>query len=90
MLPADHHCKLFVPVAFRSRIDADRNQQANSASATAILGLLGVVLQDLNVPVGLNCSPISVVGVGGSDACSANAVCCEDNSHVRHRLAFNS
>ncbi|KAL1947101.1 hypothetical protein VTO73DRAFT_14062 [Trametes versicolor] len=54
---------------------------ANSASAAAILGLLGIVLQDLNVPVGLTCSPISVVGVGSGNGCSANAVCCEDNSH---------
>ncbi|KAH9850882.1 fungal hydrophobin-domain-containing protein [Lenzites betulinus] len=55
-------------------------QSANSAAVSPILGLLGVVLQDLNVPVGLTCSPISVVGVGGSNACSANTVCCENNS----------
>ncbi|KAI0628322.1 fungal hydrophobin-domain-containing protein [Trametes polyzona] len=53
---------------------------ANSAAVAPILSALGIVLQDLNVPVGLTCSPISVVGVGGSDACSANAVCCQDNS----------
>ncbi|OSD02177.1 hydrophobin 2 [Trametes coccinea BRFM310] len=54
---------------------------ANSAAGAAILGLLGIVVQDVNALIGLTCSPISVVGVGGSDACSANAVCCEDNSH---------
>ncbi|KAI0355207.1 fungal hydrophobin [Trametes cingulata] len=54
---------------------------ANSASAAAILGLLGIVVQDVTAIVGLNCSPINVVGVGGSDACSAHAVCCDDNSH---------
>ncbi|CDO75028.1 hypothetical protein BN946_scf184640.g3 [Trametes cinnabarina] len=59
----------------------EQTTSANSASGAAILGLLGIVLQDLNVLLGLNCSPVSVVGVGGSNACSANAVCCEDNSH---------
>ncbi|THU90507.1 fungal hydrophobin [Dendrothele bispora CBS 962.96] len=54
-------------------------QTAGSPAAAGILGLLGVVVQDLNVPVGLTCSPISVIGVGG-DSCSANPVCCEDNS----------
>ncbi|KAH9857427.1 fungal hydrophobin-domain-containing protein [Lenzites betulinus] len=59
----------------------EQTTSANSASGAAILGLLGIVVQDANVLLGLNCSPISVVGVGGSDACSANAVCCDDNSH---------
>ncbi|KAI9069428.1 hydrophobin 2 [Trametes sanguinea] len=54
---------------------------ANSAAASAILGLLGVVVQDVTAIVGLNCSPVNVVGVGGSNACQAQAVCCEDNSH---------
>ncbi|KAH7872147.1 hydrophobin 2 [Lentinula edodes] len=58
----------------------DSTQTANSASATALLGLLGIVLQDLNVLVGLTCSPITVIGASGS-SCSAQAVCCEDNSH---------
>ncbi|KAH9850881.1 fungal hydrophobin-domain-containing protein [Lenzites betulinus] len=52
---------------------------ANSTALAPILSLLGVVLQDLDVPVGLSCSGITGVGVGGSDACSANAVCCENN-----------
>ncbi|KAI0669389.1 hypothetical protein C8Q78DRAFT_992976 [Trametes maxima] len=54
--------------------------QASSPAASQLLGLLGVVLQDMNVPVGLNCSPISVIGVGAGNGCSANTVCCEDNS----------
>jgi hypothetical protein len=40
-------------------------EKADSADATKILGLLGVVLQDLNVLVGITCTPISVIGVGG-------------------------
>ncbi|KAJ3861746.1 MAG: hydrophobin 2 [Lentinula lateritia] len=55
-------------------------QSASSDPITTILGLLGIVLQDLNVDVGLTCSPITVIGASGS-SCSAQAVCCEDNSH---------
>ncbi|KAJ3876757.1 hydrophobin 2 [Lentinula edodes] len=54
-------------------------QSAKSSGAAAILGLLGIVLQDLDVLVGLDCSPITVIGLGSS-SCSAQAVCCEDNS----------
>ncbi|EIW57768.1 fungal hydrophobin [Trametes versicolor FP-101664 SS1] len=44
----------------------------------AILGLLDVVL-DPEALVGLQCSPLSAVGVGGS-SCSSTPVCCENNS----------
>ncbi|KAI0333057.1 hydrophobin 2 [Cubamyces sp. BRFM 1775] len=54
---------------------------AGSAAASAILSLLGIVVQDVNALVGLTCSPINVVGVGSGNACSANAVCCDDNSN---------
>ena len=56
--------------------------QASSKDVTTLLGLLGIVLDDLNVLVGLTCSPISVVGVGSGSACSATPVCCENNSFV--------
>ncbi|KIK53762.1 hypothetical protein GYMLUDRAFT_925512 [Collybiopsis luxurians FD-317 M1] len=55
-------------------------QSASSSPVSILLGLLGIVLQDLNVDVGLTCSPITVIGVGSS-GCSAQAVCCQDNSH---------
>lgn len=55
--------------------------QADSASGAALLGLLGIVLQNTNVLLGLTCSPISVVEAGGS-SCSAKTVCCENNSYV--------
>nr|BAB17622.1 hydrophobin [Flammulina velutipes]BAB17623.1 hydrophobin [Flammulina velutipes] len=54
-------------------------QQASSGPAALILGLLGVVLQDVNVLVGLDCSPITVIG-GGNGGCNASPVCCENNS----------
>ena len=41
-------------------------QAANTPSAAALLGLLGIVLQDVTALVGITCSPLSVIGVGGS------------------------
>ncbi|THU96841.1 fungal hydrophobin [Dendrothele bispora CBS 962.96] len=52
---------------------------ANSESGSLLLGLLGIVLQDLNVLLGVNCSPISVIGVGGT-GCTAAPVCCQNNT----------
>ncbi|KAF9054956.1 fungal hydrophobin, partial [Hymenopellis radicata] len=52
---------------------------ASNASAASILGLLGIIL-DPDTIVGLSCSPISAIGVGGGE-CSASPVCCTDNSH---------
>ncbi|KAJ3525020.1 hypothetical protein NM688_g8466 [Phlebia brevispora] len=57
-------------------------QSASSESVTNILGLLGVVLSDLDVLVGLTCSPLSIIGVGSGSACTASPVCCENNSIV--------
>ncbi|KAH8111659.1 hydrophobin 2 [Phellopilus nigrolimitatus] len=54
-------------------------EPASSSSASSLLGLLGIVLGNLNVPVGLTCSPLSVIGVG-SNSCDASPVCCENNS----------
>ncbi|KAG7094370.1 hypothetical protein E1B28_007971 [Marasmius oreades] len=57
-------------------------ESAQSASAVALLALLGIVLNDLDVLVGINCSPITVIG-GQNGACSTGttAVNCADNSH---------
>ncbi|KAH6904338.1 hydrophobin-251 [Coprinopsis sp. MPI-PUGE-AT-0042] len=52
---------------------------ADDPSTAVLLGLLGIVLQDLNVIVGVTCSPISVIGVPGN-SCSGQTVCCSDNS----------
>ncbi|KAI0360653.1 hydrophobin [Trametes cingulata] len=52
---------------------------ANSAQGALLLGLLGLVLGDVTGLIGLQCSPISVVGVASGNACSANAVCCTNN-----------
>ncbi|KAI0717349.1 fungal hydrophobin-domain-containing protein [Cerioporus squamosus] len=55
-------------------------QSANSAPGKVILGLLGIILKDLDVVLGLNCDPITGVGVGSGNACTAVTVCCENNS----------
>ncbi|KAJ3862514.1 fungal hydrophobin [Lentinula novae-zelandiae] len=57
----------------------ESTESASSTAAGLLLGLLGIVLDDLNVLLGLNCSPITVIGASGS-GCSAQTVCCEDNA----------
>ena len=56
--------------------------QSNSASGNLLLGLLGIVLGDITGLIGLNCSPLTVIGVGTGNACSAQAVCCTNNNVV--------
>ncbi|KAI0823839.1 fungal hydrophobin [Trametes gibbosa] len=53
-------------------------ESANSAAGAALLSALGVALQDVSAQIGLDCSPLSVVGVGAA-ACGAHPVCCENN-----------
>ncbi|KAJ4468439.1 fungal hydrophobin-domain-containing protein [Lentinula edodes] len=57
----------------------DSTETAGSSAGTLLLGLLGIVVEDLNVLLGIGCSPITVIGAGSS-SCSAQAVCCEDNA----------
>ncbi|KAK1219640.1 hypothetical protein PQX77_017630 [Marasmius sp. AFHP31] len=45
-----------------------------------VLKVLGIVIQDLNIPVALTCSPITILG-GGNGGCNAHPVCCENNSY---------
>ncbi|KAK1229775.1 hypothetical protein PQX77_007152 [Marasmius sp. AFHP31] len=53
---------------------------AKDPVAALLIALLGIVVQDVNVGVGLTCSPITVIG-GGNGGCNAHPVCCSDNSH---------
>ncbi|EMD32496.1 hydrophobin [Gelatoporia subvermispora B] len=57
----------------------DSVETASDPAVATLLELLGIVVEGLDVLLGLNCSPVSVIGVGGG-SCSAEAVCCEDNS----------
>ena len=43
-------------------------QKASDPATSALLGLLGVVVQDVDVLVGVTCSPITVIGVAGSSS----------------------
>ncbi|KIM39530.1 hypothetical protein M413DRAFT_415466 [Hebeloma cylindrosporum] len=52
---------------------------ATNPAASALLGLLGVVVGSVTGLVGLTCSPITAIGVGGN-SCSAQPVCCTGNN----------
>ncbi|KAI0048154.1 fungal hydrophobin [Auriscalpium vulgare] len=56
----------------------DSTAPATSTAVAPLLGLLGIVVQGVDVIVGLTCDPITVIGVG-SDGCSAQTVCCDDD-----------
>ncbi|PPQ87952.1 hypothetical protein CVT25_001137 [Psilocybe cyanescens] len=58
-------------------------QAANSAAASALLGLLGIVVEDVSALVGLTCTPISAIGVGGN-SCTAQPVCCTNNTFSQY------
>ncbi|EIN05019.1 fungal hydrophobin, partial [Punctularia strigosozonata HHB-11173 SS5] len=48
-------------------------------STSAILGLIGAVVSGVDVPIGLECNPITVIGAG-ANGCSASPVCCENTN----------
>ncbi|RPD55315.1 hypothetical protein L226DRAFT_538155 [Lentinus tigrinus ALCF2SS1-7] len=56
-------------------------EPASSDAGAAALKAISVVVQDVNVLVGLTCSPITVIGVGSGGECSDYTVSCADNSH---------
>ena len=56
--------------------------QSSAAAGSGILGLLGINLQDVTGMIGLQCSPLSVIGLGGGSACSQQPVCCQNNNVV--------
>ncbi|KAI0635197.1 fungal hydrophobin [Trametes polyzona] len=54
-------------------------ESADSAAVSGILSLLGVIVEDVTAKVGLQCTPVSVIGAGQS-SCSAKPVCCQNNN----------
>ena len=44
-------------------------QAAGSNEASTLLGLLNVVVDDVKVLVGMNCSPLTAIGLGGNSWC---------------------
>ncbi|THV02181.1 fungal hydrophobin [Dendrothele bispora CBS 962.96] len=57
----------------------DSVQDANSDAATALFHKLGITAESVTGQVGITCSPVSVIGVGGN-SCSAQPVCCQNNN----------
>lgn len=56
----------------------DTVEDASSDNAAKALGLLGLVVQGANVPIGLNCDSIDVlIGVGAGSNCASQPVCCD-------------
>ena len=56
--------------------------QSKSAAAAGILSVVGVGVQDVTGMIGLQCSPLTVVGVGAGSSCSQQPVCCQNNNVV--------
>jgi hypothetical protein len=52
---------------------------ASNPVASLLIGLLGILGVGGDVVVGLTCSPLSVIGIGGN-SCSSQPVCCENNN----------
>ncbi|KAJ7627230.1 hydrophobin 2 [Roridomyces roridus] len=59
---------------------------SSSSAASAVAALLGLDLTGLNVPVGLSCSPITVVG----NNCGGTSVTCDSpNTEWGNLIAIN-
>ncbi|EAU80639.1 hypothetical protein CC1G_10206 [Coprinopsis cinerea okayama7 len=57
-------------------------QQSNSldSSLTKLLGLLKVDIKQITGQVGVGCTAVNVLGVGGGSSCTQQKVCCSNNS----------
>ncbi|EJD00329.1 fungal hydrophobin [Fomitiporia mediterranea MF3/22] len=53
---------------------------AGSTGDSSLGGLIPVNLQGLNVPIGVNCNPVNVPGLGTSGTCSTQTACCDNNN----------
>ncbi len=49
---------------------------------STLFDLLNLNVADVTGQVGLQCSPLSVIGVGGASACKQAPVCCQNNNVV--------
>nr|CAC86002.1 hydrophobin 1 [Dictyonema glabratum] len=58
----------------------DSVQNSNDKEIANLLGFLGIVTGGDEVPIGVTCSPISVAGGTGSNSCTAQPVCCQNNT----------
>ncbi|KAI0717358.1 fungal hydrophobin [Cerioporus squamosus] len=55
-------------------------KKATDPSVAQQLGAIGVAVQGVDALVGIDCTPVSAVGVLAGNSCKANAVCCQDNN----------
>ncbi|KAH9475218.1 Fruiting body protein SC3 [Psilocybe cubensis] len=53
-------------------------ERSDGSLVGTLLGLLGVVIQGVEVLVGINCSPIDILGIG-QNGCHSQPVCCQNN-----------
>ncbi|PPR08034.1 hypothetical protein CVT24_010833 [Panaeolus cyanescens] len=51
----------------------------SNVDATNIAALIGVAVSDLTGQIGLQCNPVTVIGVGAGANCASAPVCCEKN-----------
>ncbi|EIN04580.1 fungal hydrophobin, partial [Punctularia strigosozonata HHB-11173 SS5] len=59
----------------------DSVQSSSDPVTSLLLGLLGIVAGGVDVPIGVNCSPITGIGLGGN-SCSASPVCCTNTNNA--------
>ncbi|KXN88455.1 Fruiting body protein SC1 [Leucoagaricus sp. SymC.cos] len=55
--------------------------QTNDPTVTEMVASLGIAASDVIPLVGVTCTPITVIGVGGV-TCNAQTVCCKNNKFV--------
>ncbi len=65
----------------------DSSENANSPAAQGLLGLLGIVIEGVTGLLGLDCSGITI-GLAGGGGCSAQTLCCENNTFSTRSSAF--
>nr|AHZ18302.1 hydrophobin 6 [Tricholoma vaccinum] len=53
--------------------------QSQSQEASLLASLVGANLQGANVMAGIQCTPITVLGLAGASKCSQQPVCCSEN-----------
>ncbi|EGO03590.1 hypothetical protein SERLA73DRAFT_129965 [Serpula lacrymans var. lacrymans S7.3] len=54
---------------------------ASNSQAAGLIQQLGLSGVGANVPVGINCNPITGIGAGSGSSCNANPACC-DNTYT--------
>ncbi|PIL29302.1 hypothetical protein GSI_09353 [Ganoderma sinense ZZ0214-1] len=55
-------------------------EDSNSAAGLALLGTLGISVQNVVGQIGLQCNPVTVIGGQVTSQCSQRPVCCQNNN----------